>query len=47
MCGDNWADAEPREHEDGGIYDTEIISQTYMSGQEIVLQVLYQSSLYN
>ncbi|XP_072045962.1 uncharacterized protein [Amphiura filiformis] len=37
VCGDNWADAEPREHEDGGRYDTEIISRTYFAGQVVEL----------
>ncbi|XP_072045960.1 uncharacterized protein [Amphiura filiformis] len=33
VCGDNWADPEPREHEDGGIFDNQIITQTYFAGQ--------------
>lgn len=38
VCGDNWADPEPREHEDGGKFDTEIVSRTYLSGQVVELQ---------
>ncbi|XP_072045959.1 uncharacterized protein [Amphiura filiformis] len=37
VCGDNWSDKEPRDHEDGGKYDNNIIVQTYMSGQVVEL----------
>ncbi|XP_071795999.1 uncharacterized protein [Asterias amurensis] len=38
VCGDNWADPEPREHEDGGRYDAGIITGTYASGKVIEIQ---------
>ena len=35
MCGDNWADATPRDHEDGGKYGLGVIGKTYNQGQII------------
>ena len=35
MCGDNYADPQPREHEAGGKYATGVISRTYTQGEVI------------
>ena len=45
VCGDNWLDPEPRNHEDYGMYDNNYITGTYMEGQLIDVQVT--SSLYD
>ena len=39
VCGDNWADPEPRNHEDGGKFHAGYIVQTYTAGSLIDIQV--------
>ena len=41
VCGDNWADPEPRDHEDYGKFDNGYIVQNYLAGQLIEVQVCY------
>ncbi|XP_072044828.1 uncharacterized protein [Amphiura filiformis] len=39
VCGDDWRQAEPREHEDGGKYHAGYIVQTYTQGSLIDVQL--------
>lgn len=39
VCGDDWADPEPREHESGGKYGKGVIAQHYTMGQVIDVEV--------
>ncbi|XP_072044825.1 uncharacterized protein [Amphiura filiformis] len=39
VCGDNWADPEPRNHDDYGLYDNGYIVQNYNEGQLVEIQV--------
>ena len=33
VCGDNWKDEEPREHEGGGKFGLGVIGKRYVMGQ--------------
>ena len=33
VCGDNWADSQPRPHEGGGRYGQGVIGRRYTTGQ--------------
>ena len=33
VCGDNWKDTEPRQHEAGGLYGNGFVVQDYQMGQ--------------
>ena len=33
VCGDNWADKQPRPHEAGGLYGNGIVAKRYVMGQ--------------
>ncbi|ROT79001.1 hypothetical protein C7M84_002280 [Penaeus vannamei] len=39
VCGDNWADPQPRDNEAGGTYGTGLIVANYTKGQELTIEV--------
>ncbi|XP_045606928.2 uncharacterized protein [Procambarus clarkii] len=39
VCGDNWADPQPRDNEAGGTYGTGLIVANYTMGQEVTVEV--------
>lgn len=39
MCGDNYADAKPRDNENGGTYGRGVIVDTYATGQTVPVAV--------
>ncbi|KAG7155940.1 uncharacterized protein LOC121854288 [Homarus americanus] len=39
VCGDNWADPQPRDNEAGGTYGTGLIVANYTRGQDLTVEV--------
>ncbi|XP_047475550.1 uncharacterized protein LOC125029613 isoform X2 [Penaeus chinensis] len=39
VCGDNWADPQPRDNEAGGLYGTGLITANFTKGQEVDVEI--------
>ncbi|XP_047475549.1 uncharacterized protein LOC125029613 isoform X1 [Penaeus chinensis] len=39
VCGDNWADPQPRDNEAGGLYGTGLITANFTKGQVITVEI--------